>query len=301
MTTLALIGIGKWGRNYLKTVKNLDNVQIKYVSALHLESLKLLSKDYQPIFDINELNNLCDVDGIIIATPAETHFSIAKELLKNGHNLLIEKPLVLTTEEAFELKKIWDKNKPKVLVGHIQLYNPAYKACKIQLSKIGDIKKVFFKGLLSPKRKDISVLWDWGPHPISILLDLLGESPQDISVTEHAGRLKINLTYKKNISAEIEIGWVSNIKKRELIIEGKNGKIILDDSNKEQKKVSVYVNDNSVIFPKYDQTSPLEIEVQEFLNAINNDQSIISNLEFGVKVTKILYDIEKQKLSVNNL
>src|SRR5262249_39936510 len=145
--------------------------------------------------DISDLYQHGDIDGIIIATPAATHAGIAKELLHHSYDLLIEKPLALSLQEALEIQALSKKAGAHILVGHIQLYNPAYLLCKELLLHVGQLQRVSFKGLVSTPRPDISLLWDWGPHPISIFLDLIRAPLLDVAGSAQGRGIQFSLTY----------------------------------------------------------------------------------------------------------
>lgn len=299
MTTLALIGVGKWGQNYLKTADQLANIQIKYICARSYHSLVPFSNVYQKVTSIDNLLQKDDIEGFIIATPSHTHYDIAKKLLVNKRNLLVEKPLALKISQAQELVSIWRNNQNVGMVGHIQLFNPAYLKMKQLLKKIRPLKKVVFKGLGSPPRKDTSVLWDWGPHPISIILDLIQQPVSKIvsypKITVPNGKLvdalTIDIFIGNHLRGQIEISWYYPEKTRLIIFEGEKGKITFDDTKLNEKLV-LEINGKNPEFPQYSGDSPLAVELKSFVQAIKTKSHVISDLNFGLKVVNLLSSIE---------
>lgn len=299
MVTLALIGVGRWGQNYLKTVPQLTNIQIKYVCTRHLASLVNLPNIYQKLTHFRDIFRFTDIDGVIIATPAATHFQISRVLLKQGYNLLIEKPLALNPVQAHQLLRIWQKRPSVVMVGHTQLYNPAYLKCKKLLPVIGVVKKISFSGLSSHPRTDTSVLWDWGPHPASIFLDLndfpVKKITSSASKSSSQGNLIDTITSKirfnNQVQAEMNIGWYNPEKVRKLIIRGLLGTIVLDDT-KSENKISLKMTNLNIEYPAYEPQLPLEIELKEFVKAIKLNTKTASGLVFGAKVVELLSNIE---------
>lgn len=273
MVRLALLGVGKWGSKFSATAQAIG-VEI----AFELNSRSDRSK-------------MPEVDGIILATPIPTHYSLAKEFLKQGKNLLIEKPLALNSAQARELHAIWkEQGQPIVLVGHLQLYNPAYRAAKQLISKLGKLKSVSFKGLMSPALDDVSVLWDWGAHPASLFLDLLGPLT-DISASGDRRRVTFSGISASGVRAEAEIGWESDQKVRLLTIEGEKRLLTVDDT-KAKDKVALTV-EGKATFPPYDQTPPLHVELKEFADAISGKAKMTSDIEVGVRVVDLLSKIEQ--------
>ncbi|MDO8573439.1 MAG: Gfo/Idh/MocA family oxidoreductase [Candidatus Daviesbacteria bacterium] len=281
MITLALIGIGKWGQNYLRTAATLKNVQIKYVCAQTQQTLNLLPHAYIKTLSVNDLLKYKDIEGFILATPASTHFVIAKKLLSLGNNLLVEKPFTTNYRQAFELRKIWQNKKPQVLIGHTYIYDPAYQSFKKALEDTKTINSMHFEGLSSHIRNDISVIWDWGPHPVSIFLDLIKQPVVEVTATGSIADPNNKLydttnaliRFANGIEASISISWLGSHKVRRLTIKRKNKKRELD----------------------YTKTtgSALTEELVEFTQAIQGIKKITSNIDCGVSVVKILSAIEK--------
>ncbi len=271
MLNLALIGLGKWGRNYVKSLSNLSDCQIKYICSKTQVTLDNFSDRYIKVTNYKYLVNYGDIDGIIISTPGSTHFEIAKYFLEKGKNLLIEKPMVLDYQQAQDLLDVWKEHKPKVLIGHIQLYNPAYQKIKQLTPSIGLIKQINFEYKLSPVRDDMSVIWDWGPHVVSISLDLLKSEVIDVSCKAKANdSASIELSFT-NVKVNAEISWLGQNKKRILRIIGEKGTLLLDDTKQ-----------------AYGSKSPLTQELEEFVGAISNKRTITSDINLGIAVTKIL-------------
>lgn len=293
MTTLALIGIGKWGKNYLNTANNISSCKIKYICAQIQQNLNAIKGNYIKVISPQDLLKYKDIDGIIIATPTVTHFSLAKQFLSNGFNLLIEKPLTADYPEALKLYEIWKSKKPKVLVGHTFLYNPAFQKFKDIFDSINNFKYISFDGLSSPKRLDVSVIWDWGPHPISILLALIKHPLSQLKAYGNYDTVSAYLTFVNGIEAKINISWFGAEKIRKLVAVGKKGKIELDDTNTNNQKVTLYTDSQKIEHPHYNPELPLKIELEEFMQALQNNKKITSDINLGISVVKILSAIEK--------
>ena len=81
----------------------------------------------------------------VVATPAETHFQIAKRIILSKTHVLIEKPMALSIEDATELADLASKNKVNVMVGHVLLFHPAIRKIKklIKSGSIGDLQYIY--------------------------------------------------------------------------------------------------------------------------------------------------------------
>lgn len=276
-TTLALVGKGRWGQNYIKTIKNLE--------SCCLAKKHIRTRDYPTLFKHH------DIDGVIIATPMNTHFNIAKDFLVRDFHLLIEKPVTKTYQEALELQKTHAKHKNVIIsVGHIQLYDPAYAEIKRQVGKVGRIQKINFKGLQSPARKNSTVLEDWGPHPIYLFMDLLEKEPITVSAKHtSADNIHLALEFEGQIPTTADIGWTSSERKREFSVTGSSGTILLDYSGRAKKLVFIDNKNEEKSLDFLATQSLLELEILEFIKCIKDKRQPKTPLSQGVQVMKIIH------------
>ena len=175
------------------------------------------------------------------------------------------------------------------MIGHTYLYDPAYQVFKKKIERIKTIKSILFEGLRSPIRHDVSVIWDWGPHPISLLLDLIKQPIIEIRASGSIKNPNSNLydtaktliRFANGIEASIHISWLGLRKVRKLTIERKSHKMELD----------------------YTKTtgSALTEELIEFVVAIQGLKKITSDINFGVSVIEVLSAMEKSAQSGGRL
>lgn len=294
MINLALIGAGKWGQNYIKIIKGLPGVKLVYICAQHKEVLSVFSTNYKVTTDYRDVYQDKDVNAIIIATPASTHFSVARDFLEKGYNLLIEKPLTINYSNALTLQNIYDSKKNIVLVGHIFQYHPAFLKAKEYLAQIGRIIHVDFEWTdWGPFRKDVSALWDWAPHPVGMCFDILG-FPKTVFATGFRDMNIIDLSYESGVHAFIKIGCLSPVGRRRMTIVGDKGLIIFDDLKKKKVKfISKKSGINNILLPKYSKLSPLKRQILEFVGCIGTGKIPITDITFGVKIIKIIQFVQE--------
>jgi len=285
MTTLALIGKGHWGTIYINTVKSLKGISIpdKYI----------FGRDYKENLTKKELKK---IGGIIVASPSETHFEVASYLLKQGFkSLLIEKPLTQKLSDAIKLQKLVKEKKAKCMVGHVQLYDPAYQTMRrIARKKIGKINKIKYFGLKSPEVKGSTVLKDWGPHPIYIFLDLTGEKPTKIKATPTKyDNIRLTLKFQSGITGVANIGTLYPRRRREIEIIGERGKLKLNEFLNPRNLVFVDKTNNKTIIKFPTKNSPLANEVIEFAELIKVNKKTRSPISQGVEVVKVIRQAER--------
>ena len=285
ITTLALIGKGQWGKNYITTIHMLAHCQLpdEYIKT----------RDYPELFQHPE------IQGIIIATPTIIHFEIAKECLLRSYNILIEKPVTKTLQEALELQNIHQEHPRIVMVGHVLLYGAGYKELKKRLAIVGKIKNLHFTGLKSPVRDDMTPLEDWLPHPTYLFIDLLGKEPKEIAAKQTGDdTFHVELRFDENVLGTIDIGWTWPERKRELVVNGTDGLLMLD-SNKQAKTLSF--EGRTLQKQQWEISaaqSALALEVLEFVDCITTGKNPKTGLEQGVEIMRIV-EQAKQSLTQN--
>ena len=304
---IGLIGVGKWGKNYINILKKNKEVSLKKIACKNLNEKRNLLKDYEVTDNWHDITLSSEIDGIIIATPPKTHFEIASEAIKNGKPVIIEKPLVLNLKDATSFLELSKKHKVIVKVNHVYLYHPLYRLLKKQIHNKTNLKSIYSKGgNYGPFRKDVSSLWDWGPHDLSMCLDVIGEYPKKIKAEIVkkdfidgivASNVKINLDFKNEKYAEINIGNLMENKKRIFTLNYENNSYIFDPINHKsiQEKSafkSNHVNKNKKSININSRNNPLEILIDEFIEDISFKNLNIKDLSLALNVIKILEKID---------
>ena len=142
---ICVVGAGYWGKNHIRTLNRLN--VLKGIVELDNDILNTYIKKYPEVNGHLKIEDALneDYDGFIIATPAKTHFKIAKAIINTGRHILIEKPMTLSIEEAKELVVLAEKNEINAMVGHVLLFHPAVKKIKkmIDNGEIGDLQYIY--------------------------------------------------------------------------------------------------------------------------------------------------------------
>ena len=215
MLRLGLIGAGRWGKVYLRTIA-------KMPGRMRLAGVATS----RPKNRWRKLVNSPETDAVIIATPAPLHAEMARACLEAGKPCIVEKPLCFDARTARELQRRAEKARMPILVNHIHLYNPAYRALKRAVLASGEkIRAVLSEGMdLGPFRPDIGTLWDRCPHDVALCVDLLGPGAKPVALgglPDPKGRpemLALRLRWKGGPTAWIQSGRLSAQKKRSLTV-----------------------------------------------------------------------------------
>lgn len=265
MIRLGLVGNGSWGRNYIRTIAARSDC------ALPADAVK--TRNYK------ELLIRSDIDGVIIATPAHTHYRIATDFLNAGFPVLIEKPLALRATDAISLDRLAKRKKIPAMVGHIFRYHKHMIAIQKKIASIGVLQYILAESMdAGPIRKDISALWDWGPHDVSTAIFLLGRDPKYISAWDLGhGMVVVRISFPNGVEYVSTMGWSAPYKKRSVRIVGSAGSLLFDD----------------LAHKLHPSELPLSLQVKEFISCIQTHQAPRTPLSDGVVVTKILARAEQ--------
>jgi UDP-N-acetylglucosamine 3-dehydrogenase len=324
MTILALLGLGRWGSNILKTLQTFSDCQVKYVVDLSPPQASPAyagargrlrgGENYELISDSRDLLSKPDLSAVLIATPGATHFSLALPFINQGLPVFIEKPLTTSLKDAQLLAQAANQSGSQVFVGHLHLYNPAYLKAKELAAHAGPLRSLSFEGMNNgPYRADMSALWDWAPHDIALALDLLGQLPASVQAwgvellrpgTGLPDQVLLRLNFSGDLPVFIHVSWLAPEKRKKLTIIGARDSIIFDDTA--SKKITLFkhlgpeVDSQKVIrrepevsYPAYDQTSPLTAELKAFINMVKTKQAPLTNLTHGLQVMQILHAAEQ--------
>jgi len=259
---IGIIGTGSMGKNHLRVANSIPELEITCAVDTNDENLNSACKPYklEKFKDYRKIVNL--VDSVMISTPTESHYSIAKYFLENMKPVLVEKPFTATIEQADELVKISEKNKLPIYVDHLERFNPAIEYLK-KIVKRPLFIEVQRLGSFSPRSLDIDVIMDLMIHDLDIILQW------DKSKIKHINSLGVPIISNKidiaNARLEFNSGLVVNItasrvsqkKTRKLRIFQKDEYISLDYKKKRVKIYSISNGEFIENIPEIDSTEPL--------------------------------------------
>ena len=284
---IGLIGCGYWGMKYIRVFQELNH-KLSSVYDTNPQALENIKQLFPHLSTASDYKN-SDDEVVIIATPASTHYDIAKWCLENDKHILIEKPMALNVRDAIELNELAKQKKKVLMIGHTFLYNPGimHLDSLVNSNAVGVVKKIVMHRLNDgPVREDVSVIWDLASHDISILLILLNKMPNSISA-RYENKMIIDLTFDA-IKVKVHVSWSHHEKVREIVIQGSKNTLLFDDVQK-----TVNTPDNSGIIPYSGWQEPLLLQCKDFLDCLKNGNMPLANGDNGVQVVKVLEAIQK--------
>ncbi len=314
---LAVIGSGKWGMNHIRTAYELIGDNLKYVCDIdesNENKVKEISKTIKFTTKIDDVLKDKDINSVIIATPAETHFELSKKCLEYDKHVLVEKPITLVSKDAKTLVDLADAKDKRLMVGHVLLYHPAIVKIKKMLNngRLGMLQYIYSNRLnLGTVRSEENILWSFAPHDISIMQYLTGNNPVSVSAkgavflqNDIEDTTLTFLEYPDNVHAHIFVSWLHPFKEHRLLVIGDKGMLVFEDSLKDDKlkyyekgyhKVNGVLEkfDNEYEVVKIDIRQPLAEEQKHYFDCVIKGKKPLTNGVHAVEVLEILEKAQK--------
>lgn len=319
---VGVVGFGYWGPNLVRNLDRAGDAQVVAacdLSADNLAKLKGLYPYVETCTDMNVFLSEYDLDAVVIASSAPSHFNLAKMALEAGKHTYVEKPLTLTSRDAEELVRLADERGVVLMVGHLMEYHSAINWMKdyIASGELGDVLYMYMQRLnLGKVRTEENAFWSLAPHDVSIVLYLLGECPDYVSANGaaylHEGvedTVFANLHFPSGKMANIHVSWLDPHKVRRLTIVGSKKMLVFDDMEATEK---IWVYDKGVApvealpygadlqlrfgeirVPYIKMGEPLAAEVQHFLDCCKTGETPRSDGRDGLRVVRVLEAVDE--------
>ncbi len=307
---VAVVGAGYWGKNHVRNFHDLG--ALKLVCDADPEILRGLQSKYPGLETTDSFQDVLkrpDINGVVVATPAESHFALTMSILESGKDVLVEKPLALNVKDAEQLVHLSSQNGSILMVGHVLLYHPALIKLKeiIENGLLGKIQYIQSNRLSMGKvRSEENILWSFAPHDISMILYLLDEMPGEVQAFGRAylqpGVEDVtisHLDFKSGVSAHIYVSWMNPFKEHRLVVIGSKKMAVFEDSRPDKKlrlfdhsfewihrQPTPVKGDEEVV--QFDYSEPLREECKHFLECICTRQSPRSDAKEGLRTLQVL-------------
>ena len=295
---LGLVGAGMWGTNYIHTITGLSGVSLARLASRNPKSAGLV--DSKCIIHENwiELIKAGDLDGIIIASPSDTHAEIVLAAISQKLPVLVEKPMNLSVFDAERVLHSAQSEDAIVMVDHLHLYSAAWEAIKHQAHFLGAVRGISStSGNWGPFKKDRPVLWDWGSHDIAMCINLMGRGPEEaklICLDARNGGETLALTLRfGDVIANIALSNLYVEKKRLFAICFEGGELVYNDTlvGGDKVRLKTSPHDPGRTF-KLHAGMPLERAVIAFCDAILRGSPEWNDVVLGAKVVETLSRLE---------
>ena len=322
---LAQLGCGYWGPNLLRNFSAVPGCDVRYVVDASAERRGFVERNFprtKALASPDAVFNDKEVAGVIIATPAGTHFSLARQALECGKHILVEKPLATTVAEVDILARRAERGGLIIMAGNTFIYNAAVRYVKrlIDAGELGDVRYIYSQRLnLGRIRSDIDAMWNFAPHDISIIQYWLDDQEPTSVLRQGLDCIQpgvddivfLNLAYPKKIIANIHVSWLDPQKVRKMTVVGSKKMVVYDDVADD--KIAIYdkgidrkavlgehmdfdhparidfnYRSGDILMPRVDFVEPLRLEAEHFLDCIRTGKEPATGITHARTVVSIL-------------
>ena len=317
---IAVIGAGHWGINLVRIYRQLG--VLSKVCDFSAERLAQIAAQFPGLEIAGSIDSVLSdpaIDAVVIATPAETHYSIARQALLAGKDVYVEKPITLHCDEAEMLTNMAERLGRILMVGHLLEHHPAIIRLQelVEQGELGRLEYIYSNRLnLGKVRREENALWSFAPHDISVILLLLKSMP--IQVTATGGTyLQPNIAdvtvstmlFDRGVRAHLFVSWLHPYKEQKLVVVGERRMAVFDDVRKVDK-LQIYdkkidmVNGQFVVEKpepraiEFSPSEPLRLECEHFLECLQTRRTPKTDGHDGWRVLKVL-EASQRSLSMN--
>lgn len=315
---VAVAGAGYWGKNIVRTFAAHPRVHLAAVCDPSADVRARVERDYPGVATTDSLAALlarADVDAVAIATPAAQHAAQAVECLRAGRHVLCEKPLAVTIESARQVVDEAARAGKVMMVGHLLAYHPAmaYLRELIGAGQLGTLYYLYSQRVnLGRIRTDESALWSFGPHDLTMILDLVGSEPDTVSARGRAflrpgteDVVFMHLDFRDGPLAQVQMSWLDPHKERRLTVVGSKKMAVFDDAHPTEK-IRIYdkgfdrppdygsfgdflsLRDGDIHIPRISMEEPLRIEIDHFVKCVETGSPPRTDATSGFRIVRIL-------------
>ena len=319
---VAAVGCGYWGPNVIRNLDAVPGFELCCICDANADHLRPVAARYPSARSTTRVEDLLEdpaIQAVYLATPVSSHYSLVKRALESEKHVLIEKPLATTVDQAEELLELAGANGLTLMVGHTFVFSPPVRKVK-ELIDAGLVGPIYYvettRVNLGLFQKDVSVLWDLGPHDLSILMYWLGEAPVQVSARGRSflGEALedvafMTLEFPSGILAQVQLSWLAPSKLRRTSIVGRQRMIVYDDLEPVEKvkifdrgvdrqpasfgEFQLTYRSGDVLSPRLDTTEPLYLECAHFLECIRTGRTPDTSPRSGVDVVRVIQAAER--------
>src|SRR5215831_1600246 len=314
---VGVIGYGYWGPNIVRNFSALERCDVVAVCDRNAKALHRAHKSYPAVHlttDFGEILRSPKIDAIAVVTPVWTHFELAKTALEHGKHVFVEKPFTSTSAQAAQLIELASRKNLRIMVDHTFVFSGAVRKIR-ELVDNGTLGPLYYfdstRVNLGLFQHDVSVLWDLAPHDLSIMDYILGQQPEAVVATggnhlnDVADMAFITVYFPGNLTAHINVNWLSPVKVRTTLLGGRDKMLVWNDLEPDEK-IKVYdrgveitsgqgiydllvsYRSGDVWAPKVDATEALSVELGYFVDCVLESRTPSNDGEAGLRIVRLL-------------
>lgn len=305
---VAVIGCGYWGKNLVRNFQDLGALAAIVDLSSQARGTAASIAPGVPIYeDLDSVFADESIAGIVIATPAETHAELSARAIRAGKDVLCEKPLALSYEDACHVDTLASQHGRILMVGHILEYHPAIRKLHELTStgELGQIRYIYSNRInLGRVRREENILWSFAPHDLAVILRLVGAMPFQVLATggayvqpNIADVTVTQLQFDNGVAAHVFVSWLNPFKEQKLVVVGSERMASFDNVRHElvlheqhvdlQDGEPIPVRGEGTHIP-YALDEPLRLECRAFLDAICSRTPPLTDGGSALRVLRVL-------------
>lgn len=326
MPTVAIIGCGYWGPNLLRNFSEDSRVNVKYVCDKRPDRLEALRRRYPAVKYTDNFDEVLadpNLDGVVIATPANTHCPLALRAFEFGKHVLVEKPMATNIEDCRTMIDAARDAGKILMVDHTFLFHPAVQRMKQVMENEPMGKPLYFNasrvnlGIFQP---DVNVIWDLALHDITIMDYLLARTPRSImaagaSHTPHGIEdiAWVTMLFDDNLIANVHVSWLSPVKMRQITIGCQQKMMVFNDlitseklriydkginfveplTDEEKFHTMITYRIGDMYAPALDLTEPLRLMTSHFVDCMVEGIRPLTSGEDGLRIVTLVNEADR--------
>jgi predicted dehydrogenase len=313
---VAVVGAGAWGRNHVRTLATMADVELVAVCDLDAKRREEVRRQYPGTLVTEDVTQAFEVaEAVVVATPASNHARVATDALERGLPVLVEKPFALSVQDANAVAELAARRAVPVVVGHLLLFHPGIERLRAMIAagELGDIYYFYSQRVnLGQVRPDENALWSFGPHDIAVAIYLLHADPARVAAHGHSyiqsgieDVVFLTMEFDSGVMAHVQMSWLDPHKERRLTVVGSRRMVVFDDMQPREKlKVydkgvdrppeyasygeSLSIREGDIFVPRIPNVEPLTAELKHFVAVARGREPSRSGPESGVDVVRVL-------------
>ncbi len=310
MIRAAVIGVGSMGKNHARIYNEIEDVDLVAVSDVDYDLAEKIASRYKTKCYREYTQMLAEekLDLVSIAVPTRLHHRVASYAMERGLHVLLEKPIADSVTSAREIARLAQDQKRKLMVGHVERFNPAVTALKRRLDagELGRIFQIHVRrlGPFPHRVRDVGVVIDLATHDLDVMCHLTdadakrvyAETEQKIH-THHEDSLSGLLRFQNGVVGVLDVNWLTPTKVRELSVTGERGMFTVNyltqdlylyeneylDSDWDRLGMLKGVGEGNMIKLRIRKREPLQVELESFVQAVLRDQQPQVTGEDGIR------------------
>lgn len=288
---VGVIGAGAMGKHHARIYSELPDVELIGIADINIDLASSVAKQFNTkAYSSHEELMEQNLDAVSVVVPTSLHKKIVVDAANAGINILVEKPIADTVNNAKEIIQVCEKNNVKLMVGHIERFNPIIPVIRKSIENNHVISiNITRVGPIPPRIKDVGVVVDLAVHDIDLIRYLTNSEFEKIygltskSISEHEDTAILSFEMKNGSLAQIVTSWLTPFKVREICIATKEKYIKGWFIEQKVIEYSAY-KDGSFITKELSVPfiEPLRLELKEFIKSIKNGTSPLVTGEDGL-------------------